>query len=114
MVGGGVSSQVAMSDSVLQTMGISRCQFLDNLVSALFPGKDVTLIYSVTTTVSVPNTTSSDTTTPTLVTVTYQYRMLRSQMQPEAINALDQFVITDGVISIGIKFTPAITSALLQ
>jgi hypothetical protein len=103
--GGEAQNQVVMADSVLLATGISRSQFLDRLVAGLFPDQEVTLIYSVTTTVSVPaNTTSADK-TPELVQITYQYRMPRSRMKSEEIDALDQFVITDGVTSIQIKFT---------
>jgi hypothetical protein len=104
-VGVETQNQVVMADSALLAMGISRSQFLDRLAAGLFPGQEITLIYSVTTTISVPADPSSTDKSPVLVQITYQYRIPRSQMKPEEIDALGQFVITDGVTYIQIKFT---------
>jgi hypothetical protein len=104
-VGGETQNQVVMADSALLALGISRSQFLDRLAAGLFPGQDITLTYTVTTTVSVPADPSSTDKSPVLVQITYQYRVQRSQMKPEEIDALDQFVITDGATYIQIKFT---------
>jgi hypothetical protein len=104
-VGGEAQNQVVMADSALLAMGISRSQFLDRLAAGLFPGQEITLIYTVTTTVSVPADPSSTDKSPVLVQITYQYRIPRSQIKPEEIDALGQFVITDGVTYFQIKFT---------
>lgn len=99
--GTGIQGQVTMPDSVLLAMGISRSQFLDRLAAGLFPDQQITLIFSITATMNVPASDQS----PQLGTITYQYMIPRSEMTPEQIDALDQFVITDGVTYIQITFT---------
>ncbi len=103
-----------MPDSVLLAMGLTRSQFLDRLTAGLFPDNAVSLIFSVTTTINVQADASAPDKSPELVTVTYQYRIPRSQMKAEEIEVLDQFVVTDGVTYIQIKFTPAQSPAPLQ
>ncbi len=99
--------QITMPDSVLLAMGLTRSQFLDRLAAGLFPDNPISLIFSVTTTISVPADASATELSPVLVTVNTQYRISRSQMKSEEIDALDQFVVTDGVTGIQIKFTRA-------
>ena len=106
--------QITMPDSVLLAMGLTRSQFLDRLAAGLFPDKPVSLIFSVTTTIGVSADASATELSPVLVTVNSQYRISRSQMKAEEIDALDQFVVTDGVTSIQIKFTPAPSSVVLR
>jgi hypothetical protein len=113
-VGAGTQGQVTMPDSVLLAMGLTRSQFLDRLTAGLFSDKEISLIFSVTTTISVPADASATNPSPELVTVTYQYRIPRSQMKAEVIDGLDQFVITDGVTYIQINFTPSQSPATLQ
>ncbi len=113
-VGVETQGQVTMPDGVLLGMGLSRSQFLDRLTAGLFPDNEISLIFSVTTTISVPADASATNQSPALVTVTYQYRIPRSQMNAEVIDALDQFVVTDGVTYIQIKFTPSQSPATLQ
>ena len=104
-VGAELQGQVTMSDSMLLVMGLTRSQFLDRLSAGLFPDKAISLIFSVTTTISMPADASAKNQTPELVTVTYQYRLSRSQMKAAQIDALDQFVITDGITYIRMTFS---------
>jgi hypothetical protein len=113
-VGAETQGQVTMPDSVLLAMGLTRSQFLDRLAAALFPDKPISLIFSVTTTITVSTDASATDTSPVMVTVSYQYRISRSQMKAEEIDVLNQFVVTDGVTSIQIKFTPDQSSVPLQ
>ena len=103
-----------MPNSVLLAMGLTRSQFLDRLAAGLFPDKPVSLIFSVTTTISVPADASTTDTSPVLVTVSTQYRISRARMKAEEIDALDQLVVTDGVTSIQFKFTPAQSPVALR
>jgi hypothetical protein len=113
-IGGGTQSQVIVPDSMLLTMGIRRSDFLDRLVAGLFPDEQIWLIYSVTTSVSVLSDASVTGKSPELVTVTYQYRVPKSQMQSEEIDALDRFIITNGVTCIEINFVRAQFTTPLQ
>ena len=94
-----------MPDSVLLVMGISRSQFVDRLAATLYPEKQISLVYSITSTITVPPDPSAPVNSPVSVQVTYQYKTLRSQMKAAEIDALDELAITDGVTSIRIKFT---------
>ncbi len=101
----GSSSQFTIADSMLSAMGISRSLFLDRLVAGLFLDQKISLIISVTSVVSGTTSSSTSASTAEVVTVTYQYLIPLSDMQPEQIDTLNQFVITNGVTSIQIKFT---------
>jgi len=101
-----VQSRIVMADSTLATIGMSRAQFVDRLIAVLMPGEQVSLVYS--TTLSLDPTAvaaaSAGGLSPEAATVTQQYRVPREMMRPEDIEALDQLVVTDGVVSIAISF----------
>ena len=110
-----LQSRIVMADSTLTSMGISRAQFVDRLISALMPGKQVSLVYSTTLSLNAGAVAevSADGWSPEAVTVTQQYRVPRDMMRLVDIETLDQLAVTDGVVSIAISFRRSVALASL-
>jgi hypothetical protein len=103
-----IQSVVLMPDAALSSAGLTRTQFIDMIAAGLMPGKQVTLIFSVTDTIKSPELTATLLAAgvpPEQVQVVRQYRVPRSQMKADDIDGIDQVIVTDGVTEIKVSFS---------
>lgn len=103
-----VQSSMVMTDAALASLGMSRTDFVDRLISVLMPGRQISLVYSNTTSLNpAAAAVTADGQSPETVTLTRQYRVPREMMVTETIESLDELSITDGIVSITISFRRA-------
>jgi hypothetical protein len=102
----GMQSSIFITDAALASMGVSRTQFVDRLISVLMPARQVSLVYSTTTSLNpaAAAAMSADGQVPETVTVTQQYRVPREMIVQETIESMDELSITDGIVSLAISF----------
>jgi len=109
-------NRIVISDESLAAMGITRTEYVDRLIAGFISGKEIYLVFALVRIVD-PSLVSAEPVggvMPEMVKVTQQYRVPRSQITTEQIEALDLLQITDGIISIEVSFKSVEIVAVAQ
>ena len=99
-----------VSDGLLQTQGITRQTLVDRVIQTLFPGKIVDVLVTAKTPIEPATQISTASNRDPrgrvlLVQETRTYRVPLADLTAEEIDALDSFALTDGMVSVEIKFS---------
>lgn len=108
----GAISQVTITDSALQAMGMTRSEFLDQVAASFFPGQAVDLMIPVTVLTVASSTAVAESSTSTVAAdaatagpvVVLYYRISRDQVAAEVIDTLDLLYLTDGQVCLEVVF----------
>ncbi len=109
-----------VSAELLQSQGITRRAFVERVVQTLFTGRDVYVLVTVTAAIdpSMQAATASNRIAgmrALLVQETRTYRVPLADLTPDEIDVLDSFSLTDGNVSVDMKFSsqaPSMSNAI--
>jgi len=103
-----IKGQLFITTGMLQSQGITKREFLERLSVSVFAGKAVDLVVSVKSTINQPRQGGIFAAAgfQGLVSVqeTRVYRVPLYGLEPEKLEALDQFGLTDGLAQLNVKF----------
>lgn len=102
-------ARLDVSDVLLESQGITRRMLVDRMLQSFFPGRDVDVLVTARTvlepTIQTPTTSGRiQGRRFLLIQETMTYRVSLLDLTSEEIDALDDFVLTDGNASIAIRF----------
>lgn len=102
-------TEVQISTDLLRLWGTNRLEFVDRLSEALFPGKKIAFVFSLSRFVTEQSEDGGHASLPetervVAVQETRFFRISRSRIHLEDLEAFDQFLLTDGEVYAKVAF----------